>query len=53
MKPERRIEKFLRRIDVTGDAERKRLGLEEILEAREKNKEKTSNVQRPTSNIQP
>lgn len=42
MKPERRIEKFLRRIDVIGDAERKRLRLEELLEVRDK-------IQKPTS----
>jgi hypothetical protein len=42
MKPERRIEKFLRRIDVVPDAERKRSRLEELLEAPDK-------IQKPTS----
>ena len=42
MKPEKRIEKFLRRIDVIPDSERKRLRLEQLLEARDKTKELTS-----------
>lgn len=42
MKPERRIEKFLRRIDITPNAERKRLWLEALLEARDQAKEPTS-----------
>ena len=37
MKKEKRIEKFLRKIDVTADAERKSLALEEILKARYEN----------------
>ncbi|MHC4204582.1 MAG: hypothetical protein ACYSTT_08005 [Planctomycetota bacterium] len=48
MKPEKRIEKFLRRIDVIPDAERKRLRLEELLEARDKTKKPTSVVSKPT-----
>jgi hypothetical protein len=48
MKPERRIEKFLRQIDVIGDAERKRLRLEELLEAREKTKKSKSADTKPT-----
>lgn len=48
MKPERRIEKFLRRIDVIGDAERKRLRLEEFLEVRDKTKRTTSADTQPT-----
>jgi hypothetical protein len=48
MKPERRIEKFLRRIDVIPDAERKRLRLEELLEVRDKNKKSTSAGMQPT-----
>jgi len=48
MKPERRIEKFLRRIDVTADAERKRLRLEELLEVRDKTKKTTSADAQPT-----
>jgi hypothetical protein len=48
MKPERRIEKFLRRIDVTPDAEKKRLRLEELLEVRDKNKNSTSAGMQPT-----
>jgi hypothetical protein len=47
MKPERRIENFLRRIDVVPDAERKRLGLEELLEARGQTQEPTSADARP------
>ncbi|MCP4611574.1 MAG: hypothetical protein GY845_22925 [Planctomycetes bacterium] len=42
MKPERRIEKFLRRIDVIPDTERKRLGLEKLFEVRDKTKNSTS-----------
>lgn len=38
MKYERRIEKFLKRIDVVPDSERKRLRLQELLETRDKNK---------------
>lgn len=45
MKTERRIEKFLKRINVTADAERKQWRLEEILEASEKQK----NQHRPVS----
>jgi hypothetical protein len=48
MKPERRIEKFLRRIDVIPDAERKRLRLEELLEVRDKAKRTTSADVQPT-----
>ncbi len=48
MKPERRIEKFLKRIDVIPDVERKRLRLEELLEARDKTKKPTSADARPT-----
>jgi hypothetical protein len=48
MKPERRIEKFLRRIDVIPDAERKRLRLEELLEARDKSQKTTSADIQPT-----
>jgi len=48
MKPEKRIEKFLRRIDVTPDAERKRLELEELLEVRDKTKKHTSADAPPT-----
>ncbi len=48
MKPERRIEKFLRRIDVIPDAERKRLRLEELLEVRDKTKKSTSADVQPT-----
>jgi len=48
MKPERRIEKFLRRIDVIPDAERKRLGLEELLEVRDKSQKSTSADAKPT-----
>ena len=36
MKPEKRIEKILRRIDVIPDAERKRVRLKELLDARDK-----------------
>ena len=42
MKHERRIEKFLKRIDVIPDAERKRLRLEELLEVRDKTQKLTS-----------
>ncbi len=48
MKPEKHIEKFLRRIDVTGNAERKRLGLEELLESCDKTKKLTTVVSQPT-----
>lgn len=48
MKLEKRIEKFLRRIDVIPDAERKRLRLEELLKARDKTKKPTSVVSKPT-----
>ena len=48
MKNERRIEKFLKKIDVVPDAERKRMGLEALLEARDKTKESTSVVSQPT-----
>ena len=48
MKPEKRVEKFLRRIDVTHDAERKRLRLEALLEVRDKTKEPTSAHAQPT-----
>ena len=48
MKPEKQIEKFLRRIDVIPDAERKRLRLEELLEARDKTKKPASADIRPT-----
>ena len=48
MKPEKRIEKFLRQIDVIGDAERKRLRLEEFLEAQDKTKKSTSANAQPT-----
>ena len=48
MKHERRIEKFLRRIDVIPDAERKRLRLEELLEVRDKTKKHTSADVPPT-----
>jgi hypothetical protein len=48
MRHERRIEKFLRRIDVIPDAERKSLRLEELLEAREKTKKSTSADTQPT-----
>lgn len=48
MRSERRIEKFLRRIDVVPDAERKRLRLEELLEVRDKTKKPTSVVSQPT-----
>ena len=48
MKPERRIEKFLRRIDVIPDAERKHSRLEELLDARDKTKKPTSADVPPT-----
>jgi len=48
MKSERRIEKFLRRIDVIPDAERKRLRLEELLDVGDKNKKPTSADVQPT-----
>ena len=48
MKPERRIEKFLRKIDVIPDAERKRLRLEELLEARDKTNKSMSADMPPT-----
>ena len=48
MKPEKRVEKFLRRIDVIPDAERKRLRLEELLEVRDKSKKPTSADLQPT-----
>jgi hypothetical protein len=48
MKDKRRIEKFLRRIEVIPDAERKRLRLEDILEARDKTKKSTSVDMKPT-----
>jgi hypothetical protein len=48
MKPERRIEKFLKKIDVAPDAERKRSGLEKLLEARDKTKKPTSAFSKPT-----
>ena len=48
MKNERRIEKFLRRIDVIPDAERKQLRLEELLDARDKTKKPTSVDSQPT-----
>ncbi|MHC4558051.1 MAG: hypothetical protein ACYS80_12190 [Planctomycetota bacterium] len=48
MKPERSIEKFLRRIDVTPDIERKRLGLQKLLEVRDKTKNSTSADMKPT-----
>jgi hypothetical protein len=48
MKDERRIEKFLKQIDVIGDAERKRIRLEELLEARDKTKKSTSVDALPT-----
>jgi len=48
MKPERRIERFLRRIDVIPDAERKRLRLEELLEVRGKTKKPTLADTQPT-----
>jgi outer membrane protein assembly factor BamE (lipoprotein component of BamABCDE complex) len=47
MKQEKRIEKFLRRIDVIPDAERKRLRLEELLEARDKTQKSTSADSQP------
>lgn len=48
MKPERHIEKFLRRIYVVPDAERKRLRLEELLEVRDKTQKATSAEKQPT-----
>ena len=48
MKPERRIEKFLRRINVVPDAERKRSRLEELLETPDKIQKPTSADTRPT-----
>lgn len=48
MKPERHIEKFLRRIDVIPDAERKHLRLDELLEAGDKTKKPMSVVSQPT-----
>jgi hypothetical protein len=48
MKPERRIEKFLRRIDVIPDAERKHSRLEELLEVRDKTKKPMSVDAQPT-----
>jgi len=42
MKPEKRIEKILRRIDVIPDAERRRLRLEMLLEARDNTQKSTS-----------
>ncbi|MHC4536904.1 MAG: hypothetical protein ACYS6K_23395, partial [Planctomycetota bacterium] len=48
MKPKKRIEKFLRRIDVIPDTERKRLGLQELLEVRDKTKKSTSADLQPT-----
>lgn len=48
MKNERRIEKFLRRIDVVPDADRKRSGLEELLKAGDKTKKSTSADSQPT-----
>lgn len=49
MKPEKRVEKFLKRIDVIPDAERKRLRLEELLEVRDKNQKTTSADMQSTS----
>jgi hypothetical protein len=49
MKSERSIEKFLKRIDVVPDAERKRLRLEELLEVRDKAKRTTSADVQPTN----
>jgi hypothetical protein len=48
MKPERRIEKFLRRIDVIPDAERKRLRLEQLLKARDRTQKSMSADAQPT-----
>jgi hypothetical protein len=48
MKAERRIEKFLRRINVVPDAERKRSSLEALLEARDKTKKPASADAPPT-----
>jgi hypothetical protein len=48
MKDERRVEKFLKRIDVTPDAERKRLRLEELIKARDKTKKPMSADAQPT-----
>ena len=48
MKSERRIEKFLRRIDVIPDAERKRSRLEELLEVWDKTKQPTLADVQPT-----
>lgn len=42
MKNERRIEKFLKLMDVIGDAEKKRLMLEKLLKARDKTQKSTS-----------
>ena len=49
MKPERSIEKLLRRIDVVPDAKRKRLRLEELLEIRDKTRRSTSADVQPTN----
>jgi hypothetical protein len=48
MKPERRIEKLLRQINVVPDVERKRLSLEELLGVRDKTKKTTSAEASPT-----
>jgi hypothetical protein len=48
MKSERRLERFLRRIDVIPDAERTRSVLDEILEVGEQTKERTLARKRPT-----
>ena len=47
MKPERRIEKFLKRIDVIPDAKKKHLRLEELLEVRDKTKKSASTGMQP------
>ena len=48
MKNDKRIEKFLKKIDVISDAERKRSGLQELLKVGDKTKKSTSADSKPT-----